>query len=92
MIDPDLKRDFFNAFTDCVEGCAPDALQSMKESVQAFKDCVWTVAMQKDHLLEGFTITSEADPVLVANWELMDWDSRRVLLDEWVEGYAHPIE
>ena len=64
----------------------------MKETVQAFKDCVWTVEMQTDHLLEGFSVTSQADTELVAHWELMDRESRRLLLEEWVEGYAHPNE
>ena len=91
MIDPDLKVEYFHAFTQCVEGCAPDALKSLRSPGQAFISTIWTIEMQTDHLLEGFDITAQVDEDILDHWEVLEWDARRTLVGEWADTCAYPI-
>ena len=88
MMDPDLKNEFFIAFTQCIEGCAPDALKSMPKD-----ELVWTIEMQADHLLEGFDIscTEGVAQHVLEHWDVMDWDERRNLVASWGKSQAYTI-
>ena len=82
---PEEKKHLFYEFSNFVEGCAPDALQSMYFDPNEEK--CWEVDMQMDLLLGSFIAYDEDIGNL---WSILNWDERRGLVHEWGKT-ADPI-